>query len=114
MKRVYVAGKYSASDVIDVLSNIRDGINHGALLLSMGYAVFCPFLDHHFAMSAWGSVLTKKQYQDNSMAWVEVSDAVFVMPHSEKSHGVQAEIARAKLLGIPVVYSLEALSEVIK
>ena len=114
MKRVYVAGKYSADNVIDVLTNIKTGIDYGALLLSMGYAVFCPFLDHHFALSSWGKVLTKEMYQDNSMAWVEVSDALFIMPHSEKSHGVQAEIARAKLLGIPVYYTIEALKKALK
>jgi Domain of unknown function (DUF4406) len=113
MKRVYVAGKYSADNVIDVLENIKQGINHGALVLKMGCAVFCPHLDHHFAMSAWGSILSKKQYQDNSMAWLEVSDIVYIMPDSKDSRGVQREIERAKELHIPICYSLNELREAI-
>jgi hypothetical protein len=114
MKRVYVAGKYSADNVIDVLSNIRNGVDFAANVLIDGYAVFCPHLDHHFAISMWGDDITKKMYQDNSMAWLEVSDAVFVMPDSEKSHGVQREIERAMELGIPVVRTFPALRGALK
>lgn len=111
MKRVYLAGKYSADNIIDCLSNINEGITCGAMLLSKGYAVFCPFLDHHFALTPYSPLLEKKHYQNNSMAWVDVSDALLIMPHSEGSKGVQREIERAKDLGIPVFYSLHDLDE---
>ena len=42
MKRVYVAGAYSADNVIDVLENIRRGIEKCAELLGEGIAPFCP------------------------------------------------------------------------
>ena len=48
------------------------------------------------------------------MAWVEVSDAIFVMRDSEKSGGVQREIARAQELGIPVCYTFEELRKALK
>ncbi|KKL26448.1 hypothetical protein LCGC14_2395160, partial [marine sediment metagenome] len=38
-----------------------------------------------------------------SIAWLEVSDEVWVMPNSENSKGTQVEIKRAKELNIPVV-----------
>lgn len=109
MKRIYVAGPYSADNVIDVLANINKGIEWGAILLSRGYAVFCPFLDHHFALTAYGAGISKTQFQANSMAWVEVSDAVFIIPGSRISGGVQREIDRANELNIPVFLSFEEL-----
>ena len=114
MKRVYVAGKYSADNVSDVLGNIRRGINAAAELLLDGYAVFCPFLDFQFALSDFGTDLQKEEYQANSMAWVEVSDAIYVMRDSEKSHGVQREVDRARELGIPVCYSYQELIKALK
>jgi len=114
MKRVYLAGRYSADNIIDMLRNIREGITTGAMLLNNGYAVFCPFLDYQFSLTFYGSVLQKKHYQDNSMAWVECCHAMYVMPHSEESRGVQREIARARELGIPVFFSMEELRGALK
>lgn len=102
--RVYIAGPYSADNVIDVLGNIRRGINISAHFMSRGYAVFCPFLDFQIALTQYGEQLSKEAYQRNSLAWVEVSDVVLVMPGSEKSEGVQQEVARANECGIRVVY----------
>ncbi|MFA5160139.1 MAG: DUF1937 family protein [Candidatus Omnitrophota bacterium] len=102
MKRLYLAGPYSADNVIDVLANIRRGIRAAAYLISKGYAVFCPFLDFQIALTTYGEELEKEDYQRNSMAWVEVCDVVVVLPGSEKSHGVKREIERAVTLGIPV------------
>jgi len=45
--------------------------------------------------------------KDLSMAWLDVSDAVLVLPKYRKSGGTNLEIARAKELGIPVFYSIE-------
>ena len=112
MQRIYVAGAYSANNVIDVLANIRQGIMKSADLLNLGYAVFCPHLDFQFALSPYGSCLTVEDYQVNSMAWLEVSDVVYVLPNSENSKGVSAEIARAVTLNIPVVFSIEELSKI--
>jgi hypothetical protein len=101
MKRVYVAGAYSAPDVIGVLSNIRRGVKECAGMLKQGYAPFCPWLDWQFSMF---ETITLDEYRDYSMAWLEASDEVWVLPNSEHSKGTQAEIARATELGIPVVY----------
>ena len=38
------------------------------------------------------------------MAWLEVSDEVWVLPNSENSKGTQGEIKRAEKLDIPVKY----------
>lgn len=110
--RVYVAGCYSSDNVMGVLGNIRNGLNQSANLFSAGYYVYSPWLDFQFAISLYGD-LPAQYYKDNSMAWLEVSDVVYVLPYSENSKGVQAEIERAKELKIPVVHSITEL-EVIK
>lgn len=111
MKKVYVAGPYSANNVIDVLANIRVGIHESAKLLKHGFAVFCPFLDFQFALTHYALGLEKEHYQANSMAWVEVSDAIFVLPGSENSGGVKRELARARELMIPIFYTMKDLME---
>lgn len=55
MKKVYVAGKYSDDNVLDVLGNISRGIKLCKDLFLLGYAPFCPWLDHQYVlqMSDW-------------------------------------------------------------
>jgi hypothetical protein len=86
--------------VIGVLNNIHDGIKASVEILKKGHAVFCPWLDYQFQF--FDKTLTVEDYYRYSMAWLEVSQVVLVLPNSENSKGTQAEIARAKELGIPV------------
>ena len=110
MKIVYVAGAYSADNVIGLLDNIRNGQRWGTKVFLKGFAPFCPWNDLHFQlMLREGEVLDVQQYYDYSMAFLERSDIVFVTPNWEESKGTIAEIARAEELGIPVVYSIEDL-----
>jgi hypothetical protein len=44
-----------------------------------------------------------------SFAWLEASDAVLLVPGWENSKGTIAEIARAKVLNIPVFETLESV-----
>lgn len=111
MKRVYVAGCYSADNVLDVLKNIGRGEDLCADLFLLGYAPFCPWHDKDFVLRRPNADFTVPMFYKYSMAWLEVSSAVFVLPNSEKSKGTSAEIARAVTLGIPVVFSLKELKE---
>ena len=115
MIRVYVAGKYSDDNVLDVLGNISKGLNIGKDLLLMGYAPFCPWLDHQYVLQMDNEErksLTVKMFHDYSLAWLEVSDCMLVLPERiENSRGVQAEIKRAIELSIPVFYSLNDMEE---
>jgi nucleoside 2-deoxyribosyltransferase len=102
--RVYVAGCYSADNVLDVLRNIGHGQQACALLFSMGFAPFCPWHDHTFITDRPDDEFTVQQFYEYSLAWLEVSDCVLVLPGWEKSDGTLKEIARAEELGIPVFY----------
>jgi len=101
---VYVAGKYSANSVLGVFENMRLGMQMSAKLLHLGYAVYSPWMDYHFnLMSPEGEMCTLEMLYENGLAWLEVSDILFVMLDSKDSVGVQQEIAFANAHGIPVV-----------
>jgi len=105
MRRVYVAGAYSAPNVTDVLSNMRRGLRLSVEVLQAGFCPFCPWIDFQFGLL---DDITIDQYYRYSLAWLEVSDAVLVVPEgAEKSKGTQAEIKRAEELAIPVFWGLE-------
>jgi hypothetical protein len=107
IKRVYVAGAYSADDVLKVFGNMRKGIDAAVEVLKKGYAPFCPWLDYQFNLVAEG--ITLQEFYNYTLAWLEASDAVLVVPGWENSFGTKNEIARAKELGIPVFYSVEEM-----
>jgi hypothetical protein len=106
MIRVYVAGAYSSDNVIGVLGNMRRGINQSLDILEAGFAILCPWLDFQFGLNR---PLTLGQYQANSIAWLEVSDAMFLVPGWEHSKGTQAEIEVANDLGIPIYTDIDSL-----
>ena len=111
MKRVYVAGPYSADNIIDVLAHIKDGNDTAAWLILQGFAVFSPFLDFQYALTTYGKDITKAQYQANSMAFVECCDCMIVLPGWGNSIGASAEIERAIDLGIPIYFNVHELVE---
>ena len=100
--RIYVAGSYNADNVISILNNIHRGTKYCVELLKQGHEPFCPWVDYQFQF--YDNTLTIEDYYRYSMAWLEVADIIHVLPNSENSKGTQAEIAKARELGIPIVY----------
>lgn len=110
MKRVYVAGAINDNNIIGCLDNIREGLRWSTKVLLAGMSPFCPFYDFHFQlMLRDGENLNVDDYYNFSLAWLEVSDAVFVTPDWEKSKGVNLEIDKARELNIPIYYDFEDL-----
>ena len=109
MQKVYVAGPYSADNVLDVLKNIGRGERACAELFGMGLAPFCPWHDKSYVTDRFDAEFTVKQFYDYSMAWLDVSDCVLLLPGWESSKGTLAEIERAKELDIPIYYSVGEL-----
>lgn len=108
IKRVYIAGAYSANNVIIILDNIRNGMRAGTELLLKGYSPFVPWFDFHFQlMLREDEILSVENYYKYSVDWLEVSDAVYILPNSENSKGTQKEIERAIELNIPIFYSIK-------
>ena len=100
IKYVYVASPYTLGDVGE---NVRANIDAAEKLANADYVPFVPLLSHFWHMIHW------HDYQfwiDQTMAWLEKCDAVVRLPGI--SQGADAEVERAKELGIPV-FSLEGL-----
>lgn len=103
MKRIYVAGKYSADNVLDVFKNIGRGEKVCARLFALGFYPFCPWHDKSYVIDNPEGKFTVEQFHKHSMAWLDVSDAMFLVPGWEGSNvGVPKEIARAEELLIPI------------
>ena len=109
-KRIYVAGSMSNPDPLNFLENLRRGIRVSAELVLLNYHPFSPFIDFQFFLALRNDEkITDKMIKEYSLSWLEVSDAVLVLPDYESSKGTLAEIARAEGLDIPVYYSMEEL-----
>lgn len=77
MRRVYVAGAYSADNVIGVLDNMREGMRTSTEALLAGYAPFCPWLDFHYQlMLRPGERLAVPDYYEYSLSWLSACEAV--------------------------------------
>ena len=109
MIRVYVAGCYSADNVLDVLKNIGRGEKACATIWKLGFAPFCPWHDKSYQMEFCEEDFPVNKFYDYSMAWLEVSDAVCVIGDIANSKGCAMELKRARELGLPIFYSIEAL-----
>ena len=114
MKRIYVAGPYSANNVLDVLKNIGRGQSACADLFSLGYAPFCPWHDKSYVIDRYTDDFTVQQFYDYSMAWLEVSDAVLLIGDWESSKGTLAEVERAKELDIPIFLNIPDMEKYFK
>lgn len=104
--KVYVAGPYSGDNVLSILQNIGRGEKVCAELFKIGFAPFCPWHDKSYVTDNLDVDFTVKQFYDYSMAWLDVSDAILVLPNSKVSEGTQAEIKRAHEIDIPIFFSL--------
>ena len=104
--RVYVAGPYSGTDIITCLKNIGKGEEMGAYLFALGYAPFVPFHDKDFVLRRPDDEFDVEEFYAYSLAWLEVSDCMLVLPGYESSRGTLKEIEFAKERGIPVYYDI--------
>ena len=111
MKRIYIAGPYSADNVMDVLDNIGEGIDISTKMFKEGFAPFCLWLDYHYVLMDRQHKLTIKDFYDYSLAWLEVSDAMLVIGDWQSSKGTLNEIEFAKEKNIPVFYNIKELTE---
>lgn len=109
--RIYVAGRYSADNVISVLDNMRDGMRLATEVLLAGYSPFVPWFDHHFQlMLRDNEKLTVEHYYNYCFPWLEVSQGVIVVPNSENSKGTREELRIASELNIPIFDSIEDMN----
>lgn len=111
------AVRYSEDNVLGVLKNIGRGEYYAAQLFLDGFAPFTPWHDKDFVLKFWEHEFTVDMFYEYSMAWLRVSDCVFIVPDVvnlkkyQDSKGTLKEIAEAERLGIPVFYEYKNLLE---
>ena len=104
MKRLYVAGPYSA-ETIDLFMNMNRGIRKSTEAALADLYPFCPWLDYQFLLQLReGESLSIEWFYAYSMAWLEVSDGILLLEGWEQSKGSRAEKKHAESLGIPVFF----------
>ena len=106
MKRVYIAGALNDMSV-GYIRNMHRMIVFANIVRGRGFAVYVPCVDILQGLVAGDWRYNK--YFDNSYSWLQVADAVFVVPKSEKSKGTMREVEKAKSMGIPVFYKINKL-----
>lgn len=99
MKRIYVAGRYSGDNVIEILNNMRCGIKWSCEIMRMGFAPYVPWLDFQMGLHEEFDV---EAYKSVSIEWLKAADCMFIVPRQELSPGVKAEIKIAEDIGIPI------------
>lgn len=99
--RIYVAGPYTATDVIGVLSNMRAGIYFCSRVIRAGGAPFCPWLDFQYGLTA---DLKLEDYKETALAWLETADCMVVLYKWHASIGTREEMDFAKAHKIPIYH----------
>jgi hypothetical protein len=125
MKRVFIAGLYSKKPTgepanhLDLMDNIRRGIYLATVLLTYGFAPYCPWLDYQYFLL--NKHITTSHVHDMDLAWLMVCDAVLMkdplsnIPDNSQvlnenipdNSQVLNEIAFAERLGIPVFETID-------
>jgi len=105
--KVYVAYRYSAKDVLSVLSNIGKAVDVGHELAQIeGVYPFVPHLDCLVAMRS--PPLPLSYYYNCSMEYLNVCNAIYIVDVKDldTSKGVLAEYEYAKKAGMKVFYCI--------
>jgi len=112
MTRIYMAGAYSGSNILQIFRNMQIGIAESTEILKAGMAPFCPWLDYQFFLHP-GCNIDLETIRKYSIAWMEVSAAVKVVdnPANIDSKGLAEELEKARELGIPAFYRMDELKK---
>lgn len=109
--RIYMAGPYSANNVMDVFENMKIGLIESAKVLKENMSPFSPWLDYQFILSSQCSEKFKiSDFYNYSIAYLITCDAMFIVQGNYlRSKGTLKEIVIAQLLGIPIYKDLGLL-----
>lgn len=92
--RIYVAGAYSADNVMTVFDNMRRGQHVGYYVVKAGMAPFVPWLDYHFGLIGSMEI---NEYYEYSIAFERTCDAILIIEENlEGSKGTHREIEIAR------------------
>jgi hypothetical protein len=120
VKIAYLAGPMTprgnrtdtTNPAIEYLLNVRDLIHAAHVLIEKGYAPYCPGIDFPYYLGLpQGKVISEERIKAVSMAFLDASDIVVLLPGWEASPGCQAEQRRAIELEMPQFYGVESVPD---
>ncbi len=103
---LYIAGPISSPDPVQMLTNIRNGIEAGKKMMQQGYAVCIPHLDYSVFIVG-GKSPSLEEIRENSLALMCRCDVVVLLRGWEDSKGCLAEVEEARQRGMKVVELFE-------
>jgi len=95
----------------EYLFNVTDFIAAENALLCRGWAPFNPAKDLLNFLVAGPSCDLTPFIEPCDLAWLEVCDAILMLPGWETSKGAVIEHQRAAELGMPIYYSIEEVPD---
>lgn len=109
MKKIFISGALTSDSSIGFLRNVRNMLQMGAQVRDLGCSTYVPCND--ILMSLVGGVLGHHNYYEIDLEWLEVCDALIVVPGYKDSLGVSGELKKAHDLGIPIFYTIDELMD---
>jgi len=103
---VYLACPYSDPNPLVMTARFLEANEMAAKMVNAGYVVFSP-ISHFHPIAEAGKLPTSWEFWEKiDRAYLSVCSQIFVLrlPGWKISKGVNAEIAIAKEIGIPVIY----------
>jgi len=115
IKRIFISGPITPRGRRDdcpghpapeYVFNIQDMVRTANWLIRYGYSPFCPGLDFLNFFLSWPQERLIDRIERVDLDFLEVCEAILMMPGWEHSAGAKIEHARAVELGLKIFYSL--------
>ena len=104
MRIVYIAGPYRGKTYNEIEENIRRAEAAAIGFWDVGFGVFCPHLNTaHFEVK---SNAPAEAYVEAYLRMLEACTDIFLLPGWWDSEGARREFARAKELGMEILYKV--------
>ena len=119
--RIYIAGPLSPRGIrsdtnngaIEYVLNVRDMVRAATELIKKGHSPFCPGLDFlYFIGALTGNEPTEVEIKAQDLEWLEVSDAIYLLPGSDQSLGAVQEYCMALSRGLQIFRNMSEIPEV--
>ena len=103
--KIYIAGPYTKGDVV---LNVRNAVIAAVLVYERGHEYYIPHLSH------LEHTILPRPYEywlKHDMAWLEACDGILRL--EGESVGADAEVKRAKALGLQVFFAVSDIPNIV-
>ncbi len=110
MKRIYVAGPYSADNPRSTQLNVNKAISVGCELIKKGYAPFIPHLCYYICLHPAGN-FEYETWTKYGSVWLRQCEAFFYIGQSP---GADEEYKEAIEMGIPIYTDIKDVPDLLE